>query len=167
MRVGAGTAPLFFFAPERMDQDRRYIKQTGLESRIAAIAAPVAESLGYRLVRVRVSSLNGMTVQVMAEDADGQFSITDCERLSHDLSPVLDADAQARFQALKVWRATVAREHNLPAYVVFHDATLAQMAEQAPATLDALAGISGVGVKKLQAYGADLLDVMRGARPAA
>jgi ATP-dependent DNA helicase RecQ len=76
---------------------------------------------------------------------------------------VLDAAAQVRFQALKVWRAAVAREHNLPAYVVFHDATLAQMAERSPGTLDELAGISGVGVKKLQAYGADILRVMQGA----
>jgi len=79
---------------------------------------------------------------------------------------VLDAAAQARFQALKLWRATVAREHNLPAYVVFHDATLAQMAERSPASLDELAGISGVGVKKLQAYGVDILQVMRGAAAA-
>jgi ATP-dependent DNA helicase RecQ len=57
----------------------------------------------------------------------------------------------------------VAREHNLPAYVVFHDATLAQMAERSPDSLDELAGISGVGAKKLQAYGADILQVMRGA----
>jgi ATP-dependent DNA helicase RecQ len=76
---------------------------------------------------------------------------------------VLDAAAQARFQALKLWRAAVAREHNLPAYVVFHDATLAQMAERSPDSLDELAGISGVGAKKLQAYGADILQVMRGA----
>jgi ATP-dependent DNA helicase RecQ len=76
---------------------------------------------------------------------------------------VLDAAAQARFQALKLWRAAVAREHNLPAYVVFHDATLAQMAERSPDSLDDLAGISGVGAKKLQAYGADILQVMRGA----
>ena len=79
---------------------------------------------------------------------------------------VLDAEAQARFQALKPWRAAVAREHNLPAYVVFHDATLAEMAEQSPDTLDELAGISGVGAKKLEAYGADILQVMRGAVPA-
>jgi len=79
---------------------------------------------------------------------------------------VLDAAAQARFQALKLWRATVAREHNLPAYVVFHDATLAQMAERSPDSLDDLAGISGVGAKKLQAYGADILQVMRGAAAA-
>jgi ATP-dependent DNA helicase RecQ len=76
---------------------------------------------------------------------------------------VLDAAAQARFQALKLWRASVAREHNLPAYVVFHDATLAQMAERSPESLDDLAGISGVGAKKLQAYGADILQVMRAA----
>jgi ATP-dependent DNA helicase RecQ len=80
---------------------------------------------------------------------------------------VLDAAAQARFQALKLWRAAVAREHNLPAYVVFHDATLAQMAERSPDSLDELAGISGVGAKKLQAYGADILQVMRGAAAAA
>ncbi len=78
-------------------------------------------------------------------------------------APVLDARAQARFQALKLWRAAVAREHNLPAYVVFHDATLAQMAERSPATLDELAGISGVGAKKLQAYGDAILQVMSSA----
>ena len=73
----------------------------------------------------------------------------------------LDADALLRFDALKAWRAEVAREHNLPAFVVFHDATLAQMAQEAPATLDALAGISGVGAKKLQAYGEEILRVLR------
>jgi ATP-dependent DNA helicase RecQ len=74
---------------------------------------------------------------------------------------VLDAGGQARFVALKLWRAAVAREHNLPAYVVFHDATLAQLAERSPDNLDALALISGVGAKKLQAYGSDILRVLR------
>ncbi|HSI50320.1 MAG TPA: DNA helicase RecQ [Ideonella sp.] len=72
----------------------------------------------------------------------------------------LDAGAQARFTALKGWRAGVAKEHNLPAYIVFNDATLAQMAAEAPATLDALAGISGVGAKKLEAYGKQILRVL-------
>ena len=72
----------------------------------------------------------------------------------------LDDTATARFTALRAWRAEVAREHNLPAYVVFHDATLAQMAREQPATLDALAGISGVGAKKLEAYGAEILRVL-------
>jgi len=72
----------------------------------------------------------------------------------------LDADAQQRFAALKAWRAEVARAHNLPAYVVFHDATLAAMAQQQPTTLDALATISGVGAKKLEAYGRAILAVI-------
>ncbi len=74
----------------------------------------------------------------------------------------LNADGLARFDALKAWRAEVAREHNVPAYVVFHDATLAEMAGSAPETLDALAGISGVGAKKLEAYGREILRVLRG-----
>ncbi len=72
----------------------------------------------------------------------------------------LDEAGLARFAALKTWRAEVAKAHNLPAYVVFHDATLAEMAREAPDSLDALAGISGVGCKKLDAYGADLLRVL-------
>ena len=71
----------------------------------------------------------------------------------------LDATAQARFTALKAWRAEVAREHNLPAYVIFHDATLAAIAERAPQTLEDLQGISGIGAKKLEAYGAEVLRV--------
>jgi ATP-dependent DNA helicase RecQ len=84
-------------------------------------------------------------------------------RASRDkLAPVpLDNAGLARFAALKAWRAEVAREHNLPAFVIFHDATLAQMAQQCPRDLDALAGISGVGAKKLQAYGAQILRVLQ------
>jgi ATP-dependent DNA helicase RecQ len=72
----------------------------------------------------------------------------------------LDDEGLARFAALKAWRGEVARAHNLPAYVVFHDATLAEMAREAPDSLDALAGISGVGAKKLEAYGAEILRVL-------
>ena len=72
----------------------------------------------------------------------------------------LDAEGQARFAALKAWRAEVAREHNLPAYIVFTDATLRQMAEQAPSSLDELGQVSGVGAKKLEAYGRQILRVL-------
>ncbi|MHB1113246.1 MAG: DNA helicase RecQ [Acidovorax defluvii] len=71
----------------------------------------------------------------------------------------LGPDAQVRFINLKAWRAEVAREHNLPAYVIFHDATLAAIAERNPGTLDDLQGISGMGAKKLEAYGAEVLRV--------
>ena len=73
----------------------------------------------------------------------------------------LDETGAARFAALKAWRAEVARAHNLPAYVVFHDATLAEMAREAPDSLAALGGISGVGSKKLEAYGSEILRVLR------
>ncbi|MCO5977600.1 DNA helicase RecQ [Ideonella oryzae] len=72
----------------------------------------------------------------------------------------LDAEGQARFTALKAWRAEVAREHNLPAYIVFTDATLRQMAEQAPSSLAELGQVSGVGAKKLEAYGRQILRVL-------
>ena len=71
----------------------------------------------------------------------------------------LDPDGQVRFINLKAWRAEVAREHNLPAYVIFHDATLAAIAERNPGTLEDLQGISGMGAKKLEAYGAEVLRV--------
>jgi ATP-dependent DNA helicase RecQ len=85
-------------------------------------------------------------------------------RSSRERVPVaaaaLDAAGQQRFAALKAWRAEVAREHNLPAYVVFHDATLSQMAAESPSTLEALSHISGVGTKKLDAYGREILRVL-------
>ncbi len=73
----------------------------------------------------------------------------------------LDPDALERFQSLKAWRSEVAREHNLPAYVVFHDAALAEMARSRPQGLDALGGIPGVGAKKLEAYGEEILRLLR------
>ena len=67
---------------------------------------------------------------------------------------------QSRFAALKAWRAEIARRHNLPAYVIFHDATLAAIAALAPQSLDDLQGVSGIGAKKLEAYGAEVLRVV-------
>jgi len=72
----------------------------------------------------------------------------------------LDSDGLLRYSALKAWRAEVARQHNLPAYVIFHDATLAAIAQRAPQSLDDLQGISGIGVKKLEAYAEEVLRVV-------
>jgi ribosome maturation factor RimP len=72
--------------------EKRYIRETGLEARISRIVEPVANDLGYALVRVKVTQDNGCTLQIMAEDANGRFAINDCERLSKDLSPVLDVE---------------------------------------------------------------------------
>ncbi len=74
----------------------------------------------------------------------------------------LDAEGQSRFMALKAWRAEVAKERNLPAYVIFHDATLAAIAGRAPRTLEDLQGITGIGARKLEAYGEEVLRVCAG-----
>ncbi len=73
----------------------------------------------------------------------------------------LDAAAQARFDALKSWRADVAREHGLPAYVIFQNVTLAELARVQPRSLEEMSGINGIGAKKLDAYGEALLRVLR------
>ncbi len=69
----------------------RLITEPGMPARVASIAEPVIESLGYRLVRVKVSSTEGATVQIMAERPDGSMTVEDCETISRALSPVLDA----------------------------------------------------------------------------
>ena len=70
----------------------RLIVEQGIAARVASLAAPVLSGLGYRLVRVRVSGTSGMTVQIMAERADGTMAIEDCEAASRALSPVFDAE---------------------------------------------------------------------------
>jgi ribosome maturation factor RimP len=80
-------------APELENlEEARVIAETGIEARIARIVEPVTEGLGFRLVRVKVSSLNGNTVQIMAERPDGTMTVGDCETLSRDVSPALDVE---------------------------------------------------------------------------
>ncbi|MGF6883628.1 ATP-dependent DNA helicase RecQ [Nocardia sp. GAS34] len=75
-----------------------------------------------------------------------------------DLAP---ADA-GLFERLRAWRAATAKEQGVPAYVVFHDATLREIASRKPATLSELGGISGIGENKLTKYGAGVLDTVAG-----
>ena len=70
----------------------RLITETGLEARIAAIAEPVCEGLGFRLVRVRISGRDGLTVQVMIDKEDGEVTVDDCADVSRDLSAVFDVE---------------------------------------------------------------------------
>ena len=70
-----------------------------------------------------------------------------------------DADL---FERLKTWRGAEARSQSVPAYVVLHDSTLAEIARSRPAGLDALGGIGGIGAKKLERYGQALLGLIAG-----
>jgi len=70
----------------------------------------------------------------------------------------LPPEAEALFTALRAWRGEVARSHGVPAYVIFHDATLREIALARPASLTELGAISGVGARKLEAYGQEILE---------
>jgi ATP-dependent DNA helicase RecQ len=73
----------------------------------------------------------------------------------------LDPAAERLWKRLREWRAAIAKEHGVPAYAVFHDATLAELARVRPHDEAALAQISGVGQRKLERYGAALLELLR------
>jgi ribosome maturation factor RimP len=68
------------------------LNETGLDARVAAIVEPILEDLGYWLVRVKCSSRDGFTVQIMAERPDGSMTVEDCENCSRNISPALDAE---------------------------------------------------------------------------
>jgi ribosome maturation factor RimP len=72
--------------------DRRFITETGLAARVAAIVEPTIIDLGFRLVRVRVTGTAGCTVQIMAERPDGALAVDECEAISRGISPVLDVN---------------------------------------------------------------------------
>jgi ATP-dependent DNA helicase RecQ len=80
---------------------------------------------------------------------------------SGEVSPVGEAAGEAgRLSRLKAWRLAESRRQALPAYVILHDATLAEIARRCPADLDALAGIPGIGARKLERYGPALLALL-------
>nr|HQU89318.1 HRDC domain-containing protein [Denitromonas sp.] len=79
-------------------------------------------------------------------------------RLVLDLHPT-GAEAEL-YDRLRSWRADTARERNVPAYVIFHDATLLEIANRKPDSLEALGAVSGIGDRKLDAYGPALLELL-------
>lgn len=72
--------------------DARIIVESGVEAKVANIIEPEIEDLGYRLVRVKLSNINGATLQIMAERPDGTMNVAGCEEVSRAISPVLDIE---------------------------------------------------------------------------
>lgn len=72
--------------------DDRIIRESGIDARIATIVEPVIAAIGFRLVRVRLTGQNGLTLQIMAERLDGTMTVEDCETVSRVVSPALDVD---------------------------------------------------------------------------
>ena len=81
-------------------------------------------------------------------------------------APVVAGSAAGVLDALRAWRRGIAQANGVPAYVIFHDSTLVEIAARTPADLDALSAISGIGAKKLERYGAELLVLLRSASTA-
>ena len=73
------------------DLNRRIARETGAAARVAGLVEEAIEGLGYRLVRVQVTGADGQTLQIMAERPDGTMNVDDCETISKQLSPLLDA----------------------------------------------------------------------------
>ncbi len=140
---------------------------------LLALGAIAVDAQAYNTLRLTAGSravLRGeaqirLRQSVAADSARASRSKTGAQRPGSKASAPLplDAHAQERYAQLKAWRAEVARAHNLPAYVIFHDATLAAIAQRDPRTLEDLQDISGMGSKKLQAYGDEVLRASRGA----
>jgi ribosome maturation factor RimP len=81
----------------------RLVVEPGAAARVSAVAGPVLQGMGYRLVRIKISGELGCTVQIMAERPDGSMQIEDCEAISKALSPVLDvADPIDRAYRLEI-----------------------------------------------------------------
>ncbi|MET3589778.1 ribosome maturation factor RimP [Bartonella silvatica] len=68
----------------------RLFEEDGVEAHVAALITPLIKPLGFRLVRVKLLGLNGLTLQIMAERADGSMTVEDCEIVSRTVSPLLD-----------------------------------------------------------------------------
>ena len=100
--------------------------------------------------------LKGARTLMLRREADRPAKVSSPRVKS--LQPDLPRAAQTVFEALRSWRAGIARSHGVPAYVIFHDATLREIALACPDTLEDLGFVNGVGVKKLESYGESILE---------
>ncbi len=83
------------------------------------------------------------------------------KRTGDDLISLAPAE-RSLWEQLRSWRAKTAKEHGVPAYVIFHDATLHELARLCPQTEDELSQVTGIGARKLDKYGIYLMEILRG-----
>ncbi|MDC7785699.1 DNA helicase RecQ [Rhodoplanes sp. TEM] len=125
---------------------------------------PDAEAYGgLRLTDTARSVLKGETRVMLREQADTRRARRDRARRGDPAAAPVDAAGAALVARLKTWRSEEARRRGVPAYVVLHDATLDGIAAARPTALDQLRAVPGIGDKKLEHYGADLIALVRAA----
>jgi len=129
---------------------------------IVALGLLTTDSEGHGALHLTESSravLKGQqTVYLRQQSKPGRSS---GKRQADDLA-LLDTAERYRWEQLRLWRAKTAKEHGVPAYVIFHDATLRELVRLCPKTEDELRLVTGIGARKLDKYGNHLIEILRG-----
>ncbi len=151
---GHGTLSVFGIGKDLSEQAWRSVLR-----QLLAQGLLMVDQEGYGTLALKAESravLRGERTLMLRRETDKPVNVAASRTKS--LQPELPGAAQAVFEALRSWRAGIARSHGVPAYVIFHDATLREIALARPDSLEDLGFVNGVGVKKLESYGESILE---------
>lgn len=131
---------------------------------LAALGLLAADNEGHgslRLTAVSRAVLNGSQTVSLRLQPERKKNIAKTKVVREDKFATLDPAARALWARLRAWRIDMAKKHGVPAYVVFYDATLAELVHLRPQTENELSQVPGMGARKLESYGDDLLEILR------
>ena len=159
-QLGHGSLQVFGIGTELSETEWRAVVRQLLAQGLLGV-----DSDGYGTLRLTDPSgevLRGSRTVLLRREAPPATSRTRSPKRGVAAAAIdLDAGATLVFEKLRTWRAATAKEQGVPAYVVFHDATLREIATRVPTTLDELSTISGIGVAKRERYGSHLLEAIQ------
>ncbi|HXR67902.1 MAG TPA: RQC domain-containing protein, partial [Dermatophilaceae bacterium] len=157
-QLGHASLPVFGIGSELTDTEWRAVVRQLLAQGVLGV-----DSDGYGTLRLTDSStavLRGSRTVLLRREAPRPTTRARSPKRGVAAAVDLDAAAALVFERLRTWRSVTAKEQGVPAYVVFHDATLREIAIRVPTTLDELSTVSGVGVAKREKYGPQLLETL-------
>ena len=157
-QLGHASLQVFGIGTELSDSEWRAVVRQVLAQGVLGV-----DSDGYGTLALTDAStavLRGSRTVLLRREASRPTTRTHSPKRGVAAATDLDAAAALVFESLRTWRAAKAKEQGVPAYVVFHDATLREIATRTPTTLDELSTVSGVGVAKLEKYGPQLLQAL-------
>ena len=158
-QLGHASLPVFGIGAELSDTEWRTVVRQVLAQGLLGV-----DSDGYGTLRLTDSSaavLRGSRTVLLRREAPQPPKPVRTTKRGAAAALDLDAGATVVFERLRTWRAATAKAQGVPAYVVFHDVTLREIATSLPATLDELSTVSGIGVAKREKYGPLLLEALR------
>ncbi|MDO5701140.1 MAG: ATP-dependent DNA helicase UvrD2 [Bowdeniella nasicola] len=143
--------------PEEIEEERRLLYVGVTRAREHLRLSYSTSRSGGRSARSRTRFLARIWPE---EEAPERAPRAERQASTRHALEAMDPDAQACFEALREWRADLARESGRPAYTVLHDATLLAIAQAQPRNLRQLSLLRGVGATKLERYGGDILRII-------